>query len=85
MAEDPGSLTITCMPFLSYARCKSEWDAYEGDADKMKHWKGTDTLKLVGDNEFASRKARLEHRKHTEPVDCRYCRQAERKKVLHGK
>jgi hypothetical protein len=75
MAEDPGGLTVACMPLLSYARCKSEWDAYKGDADKMEHWKGTDTLMAVEDNVFKGRKERLDHRSHSEPVEgCRYCK-----------
>jgi len=82
MAEDAGGLTIACLPLLSYARCKGEWDAYSGDSEKMSHWKGSETLGLVERNTFESRKLKLEHRKHTEPVEgCRYCRQdAERKK-----
>jgi hypothetical protein len=41
----------------------------------MDHWKGSDTLKMVERNTFEGRKAKLEHRKHTEPVEgCRHCK-----------
>ena len=75
MARDPECLTVTCIPLLGYARCKSEWDAHEGDEEKMKHWKGTEALKAVTRNTFDSRVARVKHQKHTVPDEgCRYCK-----------
>jgi hypothetical protein len=75
--EDPEQLSLLAIQVLGYAQAKSEYDAAEGNAEKLKHWAKSDLMDTVRNNTFKGMKARLDHRR-THPkggfADCRLCR-----------
>lgn len=75
--EDPEQLSLLAVQVLGYGSAKAEYDAAQGDAQKLKHWKNSDLMDTVRDNTFKAMKARLDHRRQHPKggvADCRLCR-----------
>jgi hypothetical protein len=76
--DDPNLTALRCLELLTYAKAKGEYDAVDGDRDKLKPWKKSKVMDTVERNAFFKLRERRDHLRHSTPTEgCRYCEMEE--------